>query len=91
MQDRDPEFAAGERGLAAVLDELQELYLLRLDHALQAVYAVQRRSGTARLRADAAGRGAIAAVRELDAAHLRRVGGVRGEFYPARCRRTTGR
>ena len=53
VQDRDPEYAAGRARLAAVLAELQELYLLRLDHALQAVYAVQRRSGTGRLRADA--------------------------------------
>ncbi|MGH3176382.1 MAG: hypothetical protein ACRDPF_21285, partial [Streptosporangiaceae bacterium] len=42
VQDRDPEYRAGERDLAGVLAELQELYLLRLDYALQAVYAVQR-------------------------------------------------
>ena len=43
VQERDPEFARGERRLAAVLEELQDLYLLRLDHALHAVYAVKRR------------------------------------------------
>ena len=80
VQERDPEFALGERRLAAALQELQDMYLLRLDHALRAVYAVQRRSGGQRLRADVLGE-AIAAVRELDAAHLRRVGAVRGEFY----------
>ena len=80
VQERDPEFALGERKLAAALEELQDMYLLRLDHALRAVYAVQRRSGGQRLRADVLGE-AIAAVRELDAAHLRRVGAVRGEFY----------
>ena len=80
VQERDPEFALGERQLAAVLEELQDLYLLRLDHALQAVYAVQRRSGGELLRADVLAE-AIGAVRELDAAHLRRVGAVRGEFY----------
>jgi hypothetical protein len=42
-QERDPRFAAGERRLAEVLEELQDAYLLRLDHALQAVYALQRR------------------------------------------------
>ena len=56
------------------------MYLLRLDHALQAVYAVQRRSGSQRLRASVLAE-AIDAVRELDAAHLRRVSAVRGEFY----------
>ena len=80
VQERDPEFALGERKLAAALEELQDMYLLRLDHALRAVYAVQRRSDGQRLRADVLGE-AIAAVRELDAAHLRRVGAVRGEFY----------
>ncbi len=45
VQERDPVFAAGERRLAELLGELQDLYLLRLDHALQAVYAVGRRGG----------------------------------------------
>ncbi len=80
VQERDPEFALGERKLAAVLEELQDMYLLRLDHALQAVYAVQRRSGSQRLRASVLAE-AVNAVRELDAAHLRRVSAVRGEFY----------
>ena len=80
VQERDPEFALGERKLAAVLEELQDLYLLRLDHALQAVYAIQRRSGAQRLRASVLAE-AFDAVRELDAAHLRRVSAVRGEFY----------
>ena len=47
MQDRDPEYAAGERRLQEVLAELQDIYLLRLDYALQAVYALQRRSSRA--------------------------------------------
>jgi hypothetical protein len=80
VQERDPEFALGERRLAAVLDELQDLYLLRLDHALRAVYAVQRRSSSQRLRASVLAE-AVDAVRDLDAAHLRRVSAVRGEFY----------
>ena len=94
VQERDPRFALGERKLAAVLEELQDIYLLRLDHALQAAYAVQRRSGNQSpwvtppadafewtvARADVLAE-AIDAVRELDAAHLRRVSAFRGEFY----------
>jgi hypothetical protein len=80
VTERDPLFAAGERRLAELLDEAADSYLLRLDHALQAVYAVQRRSGNDRLRAGVLDE-AIGAVRELDAAHLRRVGDIRGEFY----------
>jgi len=80
VTERDPLFAAGERRLAELLDEVAETYLLRLDHALQAVYAVQRRGGNDRLRADVLAE-AIGAVQELDGAHLRRVSAIRGEFY----------
>jgi hypothetical protein len=80
VQERDQEFAAAERRLQAVLEELREIYLLRLDHGLQAVYALQRRSGSDQLLPGAVAE-AIAAVRELDAAHLRHVSDVRGEFY----------
>jgi hypothetical protein len=84
-QDRDPGYAAAERRVRGELAELQDIYLLRLDHALRAVYALQHRSGDQRrsgdqLHAEAVA-AAVAAVRELDAAHLRRVNGVRGEFF----------
>jgi hypothetical protein len=80
VTERDPLFAAGERRLAELLDEAAGGYLLRLDHALQAVYAIGRGGGNDRLRADLLAE-AIGAVRDLDAAHLRRVGTIRGEFY----------
>jgi len=80
VQDRDPEYVAGARRLADALAELQDLYLLRLDYALRAVYAVQRRSASADLPGEAVAE-ALEAVRELDAAHLRRVDGARGEFF----------
>jgi hypothetical protein len=85
VQDRDPEYFAGERRLAETLTELQDLYLLRLDYALRAVYALQRRSAgeagaTASGFAAEALSEAMAAVRELDAAHLRRVNEARLEF-----------
>jgi hypothetical protein len=81
VADGDPSYAAAERRLAGELAELQDIYLLRLDHALRAVYALQRRSGD-RFRAEAVEE-AVAAVSELDAAHLRRVDGIRGEFFAA--------
>lgn len=73
VQERDPEYAAGERRLANLLAGLHEEYLVRLDYALQAVYALARRG----LETDAA----IEAVRDLDAAHLRRGNEARGEFF----------
>ena len=78
-QDRDPGYAAAERRMQGEFAELQDIYLLRLDHALRAVYALQRRSGD-QLRTEAIA-AAVAAVRELDTAHLRRVNDVRGEFF----------
>jgi hypothetical protein len=82
VQEREPGFAAAERGLRGVLEEVQDIYLLRLDYALRAVYAVQRRSGNDQLRADELAE-AVAAVRDLDAAHVHRISDVRGEFYQA--------
>jgi hypothetical protein len=80
VQDRDPDFAAAERNLALVLDEVQALYLLRLDHELRAVHAIQRRSDRSRLTADVLAE-SVGTVRELDRAHLHRVDEIRGEFY----------
>ena len=80
VQERDPEYAAGERRLSAILAELQDLYLLRLDHAMQAVYALQRHEAGDTLRSEEVS-AAVAAVRELDAAHLRRGNEARLEFF----------
>jgi hypothetical protein len=79
VQDRDPEFAMAQRQLQGVLEEAQDIYLLRLDHALQAVYAVQRRGGSAQLRLGELAE-AVVAVRDLDTAHLLRISNVRREF-----------
>ena len=80
VRERDPEYAAGERRLSAGLAEMADLYLLRLDHALQAVYALQRREAGDRLRSEAVAE-AVGAVRDVDAAHLRRVNEARLEFF----------
>ena len=91
VQERDPQFAAAERRLRDGLGELQDLYLLRLDYALRAVYALQRRGdsdgrtdrGVGDGAVDGALAEAIAAVRELDEAHLYRISQERDEFYQA--------
>jgi len=79
VQDRDADYAAGERRLQGVLAELQDLYLLRLDHALQAVHALLRRGADPAVTV--AADEAVAAVRELDAVHLKRVNVARREFF----------
>jgi hypothetical protein len=75
VQERDPEYSAASRALADVLAELTDLYLLRLDYALQAVYALQRRTSGSALAE------AVAGVRSLDDLHLAQVNEVRGEFF----------
>jgi hypothetical protein len=83
VQERDPEYAAASRAVQEILSALADLYLLRLDYALQAVYALQHRAPggvVASAVASAVAEG-VAAVRELDAAHLLRVNEVRGEFF----------
>jgi hypothetical protein len=75
VQERDPQYAAASRALADVLAELADLYLLRLDYALQAVYALQRRTSGSALAE------AVAGVRSLDDLHLAQVNEVRGEFF----------
>jgi hypothetical protein len=82
VQERDPLYAAADRKLREVLGEVQDNYLVRLDFALRAVYAVQGRGGNAALRAEAFDE-ALAAVRALDARHLERVGEIHGGFYDA--------
>ena len=80
VQDRDPEYAAGERLVQGVLADLHDTYLLRLDYALRAVRALQQRDGgSGPVAADALSE-AVAAAADLDAAHLRRVNEVRAEF-----------
>jgi hypothetical protein len=80
VRDRVPEYAEGAGRLDGVLAELQELYLMRLDYALRAVYALQHREPGDGLRSEAMSE-ALAVVRELDATHLRRVNEARLEFF----------
>jgi hypothetical protein len=84
VQDRDPEYAAGQRRLAGLIGELMDTYLLRLDYALQAVYALQHRAGSDAGGDEDGGEAvdeAIGAVRELDTAHQHQVDSARGEFF----------
>jgi hypothetical protein len=79
--ERDDEYARAEREHRALLDELQQLYLLRLDHALRAVYAiVERPGGQSRIRGMAL-EDALAMVRLLDSTHLGRVRELHDDFY----------
>jgi hypothetical protein len=78
---QDPEYARAERERQALLDDLQQLYLLRLDHALQAVYAMADRPGGYPRTRRMAVEDALAVVRLLDETHLARVRELRDEFH----------
>jgi hypothetical protein len=78
---RDPEYAAAEREHRLMLDELRQLYLVRLDSALQALSTVAARSdGHARTR-EMAVADALDIVRLIDERHLARVGELHADFY----------
>lgn len=80
VYERDPEFAAADRLRREVLDEMAELYLLRLDSAMDAVLSMQRRTERPQVLA-AATADAEAMLRLLDERHLAAVAEVHEEFY----------
>ncbi|MGH3354397.1 MAG: hypothetical protein ACRDOJ_00780 [Nocardioidaceae bacterium] len=83
LLDRDREYAVAERQHRSVLDELQQHYLIQLDHALRATYAVaQRHDGHPRTR-EAALADALAVVNLVDQQHVVRVRDVHRAFYEA--------
>jgi hypothetical protein len=79
----DPEYAAAEREHHVVLEQMQQLYLLRLDHAIRATYEVMQRAGQHPRTRDVAVQDALEIVQQIDATHVRRVQELRGNFADA--------
>ncbi len=77
--ERDRELAAALRERQETLQELQELYRLRLSYALDAARELWRRRGRSRLLGEQR-RAAIRAVRSLDRWHLRRIRRIHDAF-----------
>ena len=79
----DPEYATAEREHHVVLQQMQQLYLLRLDHAMRATYELlQRVDQHPRARAAAIG-DALDIVRLIDRTHVERVRELRASFDDA--------
>jgi hypothetical protein len=78
--ERDADVAAAALALRDAVDDLAHLYSLRLQHAIDAVYAVRRRKGRADVLA-AADADALEAVRRLDRWYLDEVRTLYGEAY----------
>ncbi len=80
LLDDDPDYAAAERRLTDRLVAQQDIYALRLGHALAAADDVTRRSQIPDVRI-AAEDDSVAAIQHLDRWHLGRVADIRAEFY----------
>jgi hypothetical protein len=78
---RDPEYTEAEREHRLMLDGLRQLYLVRLDHALQALATVEQRSGGHERVQRMARDDALANVRLIDETHLARVDELHADFY----------
>jgi hypothetical protein len=81
--ESDPEFARAEREHRVVLDDLQQLYLVRLDHALLAATEVARRSDGNPRTTEMAVDDALEIIRLIDRTHLLRVQELHAAFYDA--------
>lgn len=81
--DHDREFGIAELEHRAVLDELQQLYLGQLDHALRAMYAIASRTGGRPRTTQAALDDALAVVRLVDENHTVRIRSAHEAFYGA--------
>jgi hypothetical protein len=80
--DHDREYATAELEHRAVLNEMQELYVVQLDHALRALYEVVQRGGSPRSTSAAIG-GALAVVRLIDERHRNQVWAAHTDFVAA--------
>ena len=79
--ESDPDYADAERLLRTQLDELRELYLLRLRHALAGVDVIRRRFAEAQRPLGPELDGAIDAVRTLDQTHAAAIASAYERFY----------
>lgn len=77
--EKDPDLAEAYRERQGALRELQELYRVRLGHAQTALRELERRPGDPELVRPER-EAALAAVREIDAHHLRRVADLHRAF-----------
>src|SRR5580765_2948552 len=80
VQDQDPEYAAAERRQRELLAEQQSLYGLRLQPAIAALSAVERRAEIPAVQQPAVA-DAVRAVQRLDAWHTEAVANIRAAFY----------
>lgn len=79
----DKEYAVAEREHRVVMEQMQQLYLLQLDHAIKAAYEILQRAGQHPRTLDMAAEDALDVVRVIDTTHIRRIRELRGAFDEA--------
>ena len=79
--ERDPEYAVASRAHREVLRETQDLYLIGLDHAMQALLDLDRQPIRSPRVRDAAVAEAEWVLRQIDERHLEKVQATHAEFY----------
>lgn len=79
--EADPELAQGDRERRAVLEEMQELYLVGLEHAAEAMTRMTSQAPRHAGVQEMAVQDALDIMRDMDRRHLERVEEVHQEFY----------
>lgn len=79
--DADPEFAAADRQRRVLLEEMQDLYVVALDHVIDALRAMRGRVPRSVTVQQMALADAEQIMREIDTRHLERVNEVHAEFW----------
>lgn len=79
--EADPEFAEADQRRRAVLEEMQELYLLGLDHVVRAIAALHRHTPRTHTVREQAIEDAEEIMRDMDRRHLERVAEVHAGFW----------
>lgn len=81
IMQSDPEYAAADRALRALLADLREVYLVQLRYALRGVEAVRQHAAKARRLAGAELDEAIETVRGIDERYAARLAAAHDDFY----------
>jgi hypothetical protein len=79
--EADPEFAEADQRRRAVLEEMQELYLLGLDHVVGAITALHQHTPRAHAVREQAIADAEEIMQDMDRRHLERVSEVHQRFW----------
>ncbi|QDO87159.1 hypothetical protein FNH13_01495 [Ornithinimicrobium ciconiae] len=79
--DADPEFAAADRKRRVLLEEMQDLYLIALDHVIDALVTMRTRAPRSAAAQEVALADAEQIMRDIDQRHLDRVSEIHAGFW----------